>query len=77
MLEKGKLLGKYCVELLLDTVGPGSVLGYMTTLMDYNYNIQAKAQMECKILTVDRAVLVQLRKEDLGYNKVIKEAENW
>lgn len=58
---KNNILGKYCVELELETIGPGSNIGAFTTLMNDTYLIQVKAISDCKIFCIHKTDIQAFR----------------
>jgi hypothetical protein len=58
---KNNILGNYCVEFELDTIGPGSSIGAFTTLMNDTYLIQVKAAADSKIFCIHKSDIQNYR----------------
>jgi CRP-like cAMP-binding protein len=77
--EKGiqHVLGRYCVELILDVLGSGSSFGFFTMLGGEQFSIQAKAVERCSMFVLDRATVSRLRKTHPDLHENLSKHENW
>lgn len=77
--EKGikHILGNYCVELALDTLGSGSSFGFFTMIAGEHFSIQAKAIERCNLFALDRATLVRFRKTHHDLHESLSKYETW
>mmetsp|Transcript_16445 Transcript_16445/g.2699 ORF Transcript_16445/g.2699 Transcript_16445/m.2699 type:complete len:95 (+) Transcript_16445:363-647(+) len=69
------ILGKNCVELELDHLGAGSVIGAYSMLLMEPMSIQIKALERTYCMTISRSFLSSLRKKDYSLNIGLKKLE--
>jgi CRP-like cAMP-binding protein len=72
-----KMLGKYCVEIILDTLESGSSLGFFTLLSNDTFLIQVKAKTKCSLSCLDKEVLQRLRIAHVDLHKQLSKFESW
>jgi len=72
-----KLLGKNCVEIVLDNLSIGSSVGHLTMMSNENYIIQAKALTRCTFMTLDKPTIYRLRMTHVDLHKKLSAIESW
>jgi len=77
LIDSKRLLGPFCVELELDQLRIGSILGAFSMLSSEACCIQAKTTTKCAFYTLDKANLLRLRKICPDLNEEIAGFESW
>ena len=72
-----KILGRHCVELVLDVLGPGSPIGCFTTLSADMFTFQVKALTKCSCFILPKATLSRLRKFKNDLHQQLLHYETW
>lgn len=72
-----KLLGKYCIESVLDYLESGSSIGFFTLLSNDTFFIQVKAKTKCSLACIDKEVLNRLRINHVDLHKQLSKFESW
>jgi hypothetical protein len=77
LIDSTRLLGPHCVEIELDQLRIGSVLGAFSMLASEAISIQAKTITKCSFFTLEKANLLRLRKICPDLNEEIVRFEDW
>jgi CRP-like cAMP-binding protein len=72
-----KILGRHCVELVLDTLGPGSPIGCFTAMSSDQFTLQVKALGKCSCYVLPKSVLSHLRKSKTDLHQQLLRYETW
>ena len=77
LIDSTRLLGPHCVEIELDQLRIGSVLGAFSMLASEAPSIQAKTITKCSFFTLEKGSLLRLRKICPDLNEEIVRFEDW
>ena len=72
-----KVLGRQCVELVLDVLGPGSPIGCFTAMSADQFTMQVKALGKCSCYVLQKSVLSRLRQFKNDLHQHLFRYETW